>query len=273
MDKRPLIVGSLCAVVLLVLTSFGNVVGYQSVKSTVNDSPLFIISEQNIKIKPFAEHSERIFHEMKEKMKTACTQEECKIIFKETLIELEKIGLLGDKSAKDVYKILCDSYENGDSFSVYGESNHTNFLKQLGVIFLELSNKFNPLLFHVFGIFFYIMYQLYEKINFHWWPGCIHLNSNIYLGYMLTIRSYIYGHYPAWGYLKIVGPDGQTEYNHTFYGNLSFLHEIFNPNDPEEGIIYCLGIKGFTGILINGHYFGTAKEVGIVTNAPDPWPW
>jgi len=41
MDKKPLIVVSLCAVVLLVLGSLSNVVGYQSVKSSVSDSPLF----------------------------------------------------------------------------------------------------------------------------------------------------------------------------------------------------------------------------------------
>jgi hypothetical protein len=40
-DKKPLIGVSICAVVLLVLGSLSNVVGYQSVKSTVNDSPLF----------------------------------------------------------------------------------------------------------------------------------------------------------------------------------------------------------------------------------------
>jgi DNA-binding transcriptional regulator YiaG len=42
MNKYPLIGASICAVVLLVLGSLTNVVGYQSVKSTaVNDSPLF----------------------------------------------------------------------------------------------------------------------------------------------------------------------------------------------------------------------------------------
>jgi hypothetical protein len=42
MDKKPLIVVSILAVVLLVLGSLSNVVGYQSVKSTtVKDSPLF----------------------------------------------------------------------------------------------------------------------------------------------------------------------------------------------------------------------------------------
>ena len=42
MDKKPLIGVSICAVVLLILGSLTNVVGYQTVKSyTVNDSPLF----------------------------------------------------------------------------------------------------------------------------------------------------------------------------------------------------------------------------------------
>ncbi len=41
MDKKPLIGVIILAVVLLVLGSLSNVVGYRSVKSTVNDSPLF----------------------------------------------------------------------------------------------------------------------------------------------------------------------------------------------------------------------------------------
>ena len=48
MDKKPLIGVSICAVVLLILTSLTNVVGYQSVKSTtVNESPLFSMRIQN----------------------------------------------------------------------------------------------------------------------------------------------------------------------------------------------------------------------------------
>jgi hypothetical protein len=41
MEKKPLIGVSLCAVVLLVLASLSTVMGHQSVKSTMNDSPLF----------------------------------------------------------------------------------------------------------------------------------------------------------------------------------------------------------------------------------------
>ena len=44
MDKKPLIGVSICAVVLLVMASLTNVVGYQSVESTaMNESPLFSI--------------------------------------------------------------------------------------------------------------------------------------------------------------------------------------------------------------------------------------
>ncbi|MBE3093907.1 MAG: hypothetical protein IMZ52_02665 [Actinobacteria bacterium] len=44
MDKYPLIGVSICAVVLLILGSLTNVVGYQSVQSSgVNESPLFFV--------------------------------------------------------------------------------------------------------------------------------------------------------------------------------------------------------------------------------------
>jgi len=47
MDKKLLIMLSICAVILLVLVSLSNVVGYQSLKSNaINDSPLFNIRAQ-----------------------------------------------------------------------------------------------------------------------------------------------------------------------------------------------------------------------------------
>jgi hypothetical protein len=46
-EKKPLIVVSICAVVLLVLGSLSNVVGYQSIKTSgVNDSSLFSVRTQ-----------------------------------------------------------------------------------------------------------------------------------------------------------------------------------------------------------------------------------
>jgi hypothetical protein len=52
MDKKPLIGVSICAVVLLVLGSLTNVVGYQSVKLTENHAPIapYITGPRNLKI-------------------------------------------------------------------------------------------------------------------------------------------------------------------------------------------------------------------------------
>jgi hypothetical protein len=47
MKKNFFVIGiSIIAIVLLIFSSLSNVVGYQSVKSTVNDSPLFIVRTQ-----------------------------------------------------------------------------------------------------------------------------------------------------------------------------------------------------------------------------------
>ncbi len=48
MRKNPLVGVSICTMIFLILSSFSNVVGYQSVKSVVsNDSPLFRTKTQN----------------------------------------------------------------------------------------------------------------------------------------------------------------------------------------------------------------------------------
>lgn len=46
MGRKPLIVVSLCAVLLLIFASLTHVVGYSSIKSTLNDSPLFDVRTQ-----------------------------------------------------------------------------------------------------------------------------------------------------------------------------------------------------------------------------------
>ena len=88
---------------------------------------------------------------------------------------------------------------------------------------------------------------------------------------MFSVRYYLYDAYPSEGYLKIVSSDGETEYNGSFFGNLSFT-DILDIMDPMGGHdFYCVGIKGFKGIKIGGYYFGTAEKVNIVTNVPDPY--
>jgi hypothetical protein len=257
MKKKLLMSLCICAVVLLVIASLTNVVGYQSVKATVNDSLLVPIT-QKIKWDKQEQKIKSIFDVFKEKISTATTQEECKLVFQESLIELEKHGFLGDLNADEAYKIIDDSYTSGNSYSVYGESSQTLFLERIGVFFYELSKRSKN---HI-GLFLSYYFLFYNRNHL------VHIGSYLTFGKLYYCETFLYDANPAEGYVKIVGPSGETEYNDSFFGQL----ERINPpslGDPDISVVYCIGIKGFQGILINKYYFGTAKEVGIGIDAPD----
>jgi len=257
MDKKPLIVVSICAVVLLALGSLSNVVGYQSVKATLSDS-LLLSRTLNVKWDKQEEKLKSIFDAFKEKISAATTQEDCKLVFQEFLIELEKHGFLGDLNADEAYKIIDDSYSSGNSYSVYGESSQTLFLERIGVFFYELSKRSKD---H-FGMFLSFIFLFYNRNHL------VHMGSYLTFGKLYYCETFMYDVDPAEGYVKIVSPSGETEYNDSFFGQL----ERINPpslGDPDISVVYCIGIKGFQGILIDHYFFGTAKEVGIGIEVPE----
>jgi len=253
--KKVLI--GLCIVLMLLLPSINAITlipdKNRYVEKTLNKIDL---KENN------ADELDSIFNDLKEKMENADGQEDCKIIFKEALIKLDENNLLGDVSVDNAYKIICDSYDDGNSYSVCGETNHTYFLERTGVFFYELSKKFA----FYFGLFCWFMYQIYlHGFREH----IVHTGSYITFGILTYLRLYMLDAHPAEGYIKIVGPNGQTEYS-SFFGHLEFINEIWL-QDPEMHDVFCIGIKGFKGLLINNYYFGTAKEVDVRTDIPDPY--
>ena len=261
MDKKPLIGVSILAVVLLVLGSLSNVVGYQSVKSTVNDSLFLQPSVQKAKIETQEGELDSTLGDIREKLSNAATQEDCKRVFKESLIKLEQHGFLGDVRTDDVYKMINDSYNSGDSYFVYGDSNQTLFIEHIGVFFYELSKIFK----FFFGLFCSFLSSIYLHANR---DHLVHTGSYVTFGHLYYLRGYLLKAYPAIGYIKIFGPNGKTEYNVPFLGQLERVDEL-NFGDPEYHDDYWIGMKGFKGILIGTFYFGTAKEVGIGITVPD----
>jgi hypothetical protein len=258
MDKKPLIGVNILAVVLLVMGSLSNVVGYQSVKSmTVKDSPLFATRTQKVKMETQESELENILEDMSEKISNVATQEECKHVFQESLIELEKQGFLGNSRAYDINKILNDSYASGNSYTVYGKSTQTLFLERLGVFFYELSKKSKDHL----GLF---LSSLFLSNRNH----LVHVGSYITFGTLYYFEITMYDADPAEGYVKIVGPSGETEYNDSFFGQLENMDQL-SLGDPDISVVHCIAIRGFIGILIDDYYFGTAKEVGIGIDVPD----
>jgi hypothetical protein len=259
MKQKYLVIGiCICAVVLLVLGSLSNVVGYQNVKSTVNDSPFFQPSTQKAKMETQENELDSILEDIKEKISNANTKEDCKRVFKESLIKLEKHGFLGDVRADDVYTIINNSYASGNSFSVYGESSQTLFLEHAGVYFYELSKKSKD----PFVEFLYHIFLFWNRDHL------VHTGSYITFGKLYYCELFMYDADPAEGYIKIVSPNGETEFYNSFFGQLERIHEG-SLMDPDISNVYCIGIKGFIGILIDNYYFGTVKEVDIGIDVPN----
>lgn len=202
---------------------------------------------------------DKIFYELKEKMKDVNTREECNVIFKDALIKLDKNGLLGDIQLEDAIKLIINNDE--DTYSVYGESTRTNLLEGVGV-FCYVFQKTIPLPILVFicGMTWSLFLQ---SINLPYQSG-----SWITYGYGVGNWEGRIDYYePAEGYIKYVGSDGEKELNGTFYGQILELDGV-DGFGGEHIKFHFVGLKGFKGWSFGNYYFGTAKEINIGINEP-----
>ena len=99
----------------------------------------------------------KIINNMKKKLDEVNTQREYNLIFKETLIEFDKLGLLGGKSVNKVYNFITN---NGNApYSIHGESSDTYIIENIGI--------------YLYNHGFEFLYKLFlVKIKFRF-----HLNS------------------------------------------------------------------------------------------------
>jgi hypothetical protein len=206
-----------------------------------------------------------IFDDIFVKMDSANSQEECNLIFKEAVIELDKYGLLGDTDLEEVIKLV--SGNDGSSYSISGKSSHTSFLGKLGVIFYELSegafyNKF------ILGILSEVLWLLFYFMKDF---GIFSFHTGSWVTFGSRSTDWEGGNEewtPSEGWIKIVEPSGEieTEYNSKFYGYLDSIGDFgMNANKIWEHLV---GVKGFRGINIGDYYLGTAEQVDIRTYHP-----
>ena len=138
MDKKPLIGVSICAVVLLVLGSLSNVVGYQSVKSTtVNDSPLFNIrTTRAIKEENNTILTSNYLGDGQVNYLQFPTRDGSKELIKDTI---DKLSKMTDKQLDQLQKnIISYYYEN--KIDKYTFNNLINLLKQLKSYNIEIKS-------------------------------------------------------------------------------------------------------------------------------------
>jgi len=216
-----------------------------------------------------ADEVEQLFVDIEQKLSEAETREEAEIIFKETVVELDRFGLLGGMSVEQAQSLVTGKEHNPvvvKLFEIFYKRNHekignnTNILCLIAGItdytwfigpimwsFLILLFKINSEVLYFILLSLFLSYSIFLTI----FPMAF--GYNIYVGNDDT--------HPAYGWLSTIGLNGKKSWNGPFIGNITRLKLI----EWLEG----LGVVGFTGIKIYfqpgqiGFYFGSALWVKI----------
>ncbi len=180
MDKKPLIVVSICAVVLLVLGSLSYVVGYQSVKSTMNDSPLFQTRTQRAVNQQQNIIASRYLGMGKENLLRFPTRDNNT----ESVIKvIEFISKMDDKTFKSFTELIIQRVKRDITLS---NTNSNEILRTLNLL------RIKPEIIHNFPINRHNQNMTISDIRptiCPWFPGCILLSYLI----IYSIIFFIYG--------------------------------------------------------------------------------
>lgn len=242
----------LCIILMLMLPSISAITVDESSSielEKTSDKTIFIEDELDI-----------IFSDLQEKMENVDTQEECNILFKETIIKLDNCDLLGGFSVDDAYKIVSSS---DNTYSITGESSNTNFLESRGVYWYDIyKHEYLPKWRWTLSGILWPIYLELIKLPYH-------TSSWITFGYGIgnwegRIDEYI----PAEGYINIVTSEGEEEYNGNFYGHIHGLDGFGGYPSIDNLRYHYVGIKGFKGWNIGNYYFGTAEVIDIGYSHP-----
>ena len=108
--KKKILIGSTIAVAIILLSSFSSVVGKVS---TDNELVEFDVEfsglgkKHTVKLtQQEAEEVEQLFDDIEQQLSKVETREEAEIIFKDAVVELDKYGLLGGLSVKQVQRLF-----------------------------------------------------------------------------------------------------------------------------------------------------------------------
>jgi hypothetical protein len=245
--EKGIVIGIFCILMLMSTPIAISSESYSNQEITISKSIITASADNELDI---------IFSELREKMENVNTKEECNTLFKETIIKLDKCGLLGGISVDNAYKLVSSSVVSDNTYSITGETSNTAFLEHIGVYWYEYQ-KNNPYNFFMEYIADLIWRMFFSSIKLPY-----HTGSWITFGYGLgnwegRIDEYV----PANGYINVVGPDGEEEYNGGIFGHKNILGPFGWGTDNLK--YHYVGIKGFKGWNQGDYYFGTAEVIDI----------
>ena len=219
---------------------------------------------------------EILFDDIHRRLDSSKSMWETISIFKDAVVELDKLGLLIDITVEDAQKLVIGTYETPQIINILrnlyakkfenkidnyycqvtGSSTKTNIYGWLLFTFYKITDHFFP---------FYFIYIWYYILIHHY------LNrATSFLG-ILTFGNCIHQwegpaiHEPAVGWIWTDGSNGIQEWNGSFYGN---YYDICWDANGLYDIHEMAGASGFTGIKVEDYYLGYALRVKISDTYP-----
>jgi len=274
MDKRILL-GSIIAVVILVLVSFSSVVAKVSTEDELVEFDVeFSGLGKKHKVKLTQQEAskfELLFDDIEQRLSEVETREEAEYIYKEAIVELDKYGLLGRFSVKQTQEIIFGKYKESYKYEIqhdnlfYNEIHNSNCLvlgKNLICTKFYPSSSIHDRLIEIFNEIYREKgleeaYAFLRRAYFiyNWMP--IKSDYNIGFGAAGGIPGIYEYDYPALGTVFTNGAEGIRFITGDISGTLGRIYPYhLNPTDK------C-GVRGFTGIRILNWYIGSAEEVGL----------
>ena len=202
---------------------------------------------------------ERYLVDFRARLNQTTTREEAVPIFKDTVVELNKYGLLPKgMSVEQAQKLILKKYpilsELGPRFRSLG---FNLGCLVTGIVYpVQVYGPFELLLILMgLGLFLYFINQV----------------NPILIGSTLTFGSYVTGdHYnyntPSKGWVKTVGLLGIQQWNGSLYGQIAKVDRPF-VGPPDWSAEDFIGAIGFCGIKIGVDFFlGSALEVSLDNN-------
>lgn len=226
-----------------------------------------------------AEEVDRIFENIRGKLNTTDSREEAEKIFNEAIMELNRYGLLGGLSVKQVQWIFSFYNAIQRYIDINVMSENENYLcliagKATNIRFFGLPYRLISFISTLIRGFvpdlFYVLYFIMGELSVLYSIIPLKLGGHIAFGYYLWAWEHAGDIYPSSGWVYTLGLNGVKDWSDSFYGHISILSIPRTISRLDEFI----GATHFIGLNINNaeseetFFIGTALRVKIGTQVP-----
>lgn len=235
------------------------------------------IKEHTAKLsKEDAVRLDTMFVDIHRRLNASESREETIYIYKEAVVELDSLGLLGGYSVEQVQELVTrELFENSFLINLLGLLKNNklepmdNHINSQCYINGEVTNSTLYPCFYIILRSIPILGQfIFNIFHFH----MSHKQQmKTYLGYITfghsfhDIDYYEDYYYPSEGWIRTEGTNGIIEQNGSFYGLCS---DIYIPGSIIQYFEEHIGAEGFTGLKVGNSILGYAQEVKLSSSPP-----